>query len=139
MSVEIRSFKIGPTADETIADERDLSQFLSGVDVERIDSAWSEDGWKILVIYKSRRQQEEREQIHLILVAALNVWRKQIATEKNVDIYEIAPDIVIDTIARYAPTTDIELKIVGSEHNWDPADLSQAIITIIRETMEDLH
>jgi len=138
MSVEIRSFKIRLSADDIVADERVLSRFLSGVDVERIDSAWSPEGWKILVIYKSRRQQEEREQIHLVLVEALKEWREKIALEKEVDIYEIAPDIVLETIARYAPTTDIELRIVGSEHNWDAGACGESVLKIVRDVMEEL-
>jgi ribonuclease D len=136
MSSEIRTFKIRDCAVHD--DELALSEFLRAVEVKKIETAFSDGAWHILVMYEELRKREETLQIHSAIAAALNQWRNQAAKDLGVERDSIIPAPAVQEIARYAPTTEFELSVVGSSLGIDIAQHGAAIAYVVRQTLEDL-
>ncbi|UEM22624.1 HRDC domain-containing protein [Skermanella mucosa] len=136
MSSEIRTFKIRDAAIQE--DELALAEFLRTVEVSRIETAFADGAWHILVMYEELRKREETAQIQSAIVAALNGWRAQTATSLDLDREAIMSSSAVQEIARYAPTTEIELSVVGSALGIDTTVHGAAIVHVVRQTLEDL-
>lgn len=136
MSSEIRTFKIRDAAVKE--DELALAEFLRTVEVSRIETSFADGAWHILVMYEELRKREETAQIQSAIVAALNAWRAQTATSLDLDREAIMSSSAVQEIARYAPTTEIELSVVGSALGIDTSVHGAAIVHVVRQTLEDL-
>ncbi|EWY39948.1 aldolase [Skermanella stibiiresistens SB22] len=136
MSSEIRTFKIRDVAIQE--DELALAEFLRTVEVNRIETAFSSGAWHILVMYEELRKREETAQIQSAIVAALNQWRIQAAASLDLDREAIMPASALEEIARYAPTTEIELAVVGGALGIDVTTHGAAIVHVVRQTLEEL-
>lgn len=138
MNLEIRTFTIRDASPEE--DEQRVAGFLRSVEVERIDTAYADGAWRVLVHFRDLRSKEESAQIETAIQAALNAWRSDIARNLQVDKETVLPGNLVVEIARYAPTTEIELSVianaagVGSTVREHGAD----IVRVVRQTMEDL-
>jgi len=136
MSSEIRTFKIRDAA--VHEDELALEEFLRAVEVSRIETAYSANAWHILVMYEELRKREETAQIQSAIVAALNHWRAQAAAAHNIEREAVMPSGAVQEIARYAPTTEIELTVVGNALGVDTSVFGAAIVQVVRQTLEEL-
>lgn len=136
MNLEIRTYTINAlTAHE---DEAKLAAFLRTVEVIRIDTAYANDAWRILVQYRDLRLREETAQIESAIISALNSWRAEAARALGMDREEVLPTNMLAEIARYAPTTEIELGVILSAAGVDVGGRGAQIVQIVRQTMEDL-
>ena len=136
MSSEIRTFKIRDAAVQE--DELALGEFLRTVDVARIETTYAGDAWHILVMFEELRKREETAQIQSAIVAALNHWRTQAASAHNIEREAVMPSAAVQEIARYAPTTEIELTVVGNALGIDTSVFGAAIVQVVRQTLEEL-
>jgi ribonuclease D len=136
MSSEIRTFKIRDAAVQE--DELALGEFLRTVDVARIETTYTGNAWHILVMFEELRKREETAQIQSAIVAALNHWRTQAASAHNIEREAVMPSAAVQEIARYAPTTEIELTVVGNALGIDTSVFGAAIVHVVRQTLEEL-
>jgi len=136
MSTEIRTFQI-PDLDGEAA-QADLSAFLRTVEVERIDTAYSNGAWRILVLYRDLRIKEESLQIEAAIVAALNGWRDRVASREGVTREAVLPDELLPEIARFAPTTERELSVIVGSRDLNLGQRGAEVVGVVRGTLEAL-
>lgn len=137
MSSEIRTFEIRD-GESARADEARLGDFLASVEVERIDTHFAGDRWRVLVLYTDKRRREEEAQITSAIVAALNRWRSDAARAAGLDPSEILPDAAMAEIGRFAPTTPIELKVIETSIRHDFGTHAPAIVGVVGRTLTEL-
>jgi ribonuclease D len=136
MAADIRSFKIRDA--HVREDEAALREFLRTVEVQRIETAFSDGAWHILVLYEELRRREEILQIQSAIVAALNGWRGQAAADLGLGRDEVLPDRAVTEIARYAPTTEVELGVIAGTLGIDLGRHGLSIVQVVRQTLEEL-
>ena len=136
MKGEIRTFKIRDAAVQE--DEAVLSAFLRTVDVRRIETAYADGAWHILVMFEDLRRREETAQIRTAIHEALNHWRTRTAQAQGVPRDALMPDAALREIARYAPTTEIELSTIAGALGMDLSEHGAAVLQVVRQTLEDL-
>jgi len=136
MSTEIRTFRI-PDLDGDAA-QAELSAFLRTVEVERIDTAYADGAWRILVLYRDLRLKEESLQIETAIAAALNGWRDRTASRDGLGRDAVLPDELVPEIARFAPTTEHELSVIVGGRGLDLGPRGAEIVAVVRSTLEDL-
>jgi ribonuclease D len=136
MSLSLRTFEIGAATRE--ADEAAIAEFLSSVDVDRVDTAFSDGAWRILVHYRDARAKEEAAQIASVVVSALKVWRQRVAQASGETPEAVLPDATILAVARYVPTTQLELKLVLGDAAEACSGHHQEIVAVVRETLNQL-
>lgn len=136
MTTEIRTFQI-PDTDREDAQEA-LSAFLRTVEVERIDTAYADGGWRILVLYQDLRRKEESAQIESAIVAELSAWRDKAAARGGMAREALLPDDLLPEIARFAPTTERELSVILGSRDIDVGPMAQEIAAVVRNTLEAL-
>ncbi|MDE1148278.1 MAG: HRDC domain-containing protein [Azospirillaceae bacterium] len=136
MTLEIRTFSIRDASHDE--DEIRMASFLRTVEVSRIDTAYAEGAWRVLVQYRDLRRKEETAQIESAIISAINGWRTEVAKSLGVDKEDVLSNQVVSEIARYAPTTEIELSVITSSAGFDVAGRGGQIVQIVRQTMEDL-
>lgn len=136
MSTEIRTFTIpDASADEA---QGQLSSFLRTVEVQRIDTAYADGGWRILVLYKDLKRKEESLQIEAAINAALNGWRDRTAVREGVSRDAVLPDELVPEIARFAPTTERELSIIVGARDLGVGHFGGEIVQVVRATLDEL-
>jgi ribonuclease D len=136
MNLELRTFTIRDA--NTEEDELRVASFLRSVEVERLDTAYVTDGWRILVHFRDLRRKEEQAQIETAIQAALNSWRNEVARPLGVDREEVLSNHLLAEVARFAPTTEIELSVIVSSLGEDAHKRGVEIVRVVRQTMEDL-
>lgn len=136
MTTEIRTFQI-PDTDRDGAQEI-VSAFLRTVEVERIDTAYADGAWRILVLYQDLRRKEESAQIESAIVAELSAWLDKAAARNGVPREALLPDDLLPEIARFAPTTERELSVILGSRDIDVGPLAQEIAAVVRNTLEAL-
>lgn len=136
MNLELRTFSIRDAAAEE--DEQRVANFLRTVEVERIDTAYVEGGWRVLVHYRDLRRKEEQAQIETAIQQALNSWRSEVGRNLGVDREEVMSNHLLGEVARYAPTTEVELSVIVSSLGEDTHARGAEIVRVVRQTMEDL-
>lgn len=136
MRTQIKTFRIRDAHAED--DEARLSEFLRTIEVKRIETAYANNAWQILVMYEELRRKEESRQIESALVAALTAWRNQTAAAEGVAREAVLPDAVIAEIARSAPTTSVELAAITASRGWTPGPRAGAIVQVVRQKLADL-
>lgn len=136
MSTEIRTFTIpDASADEA---QGHLSSFLRTVEVQRIDTAYADGGWRVLVLYKDLKRKEESLQIEAAINAALNGWRDRTATREGLARDAVLPDELVPEIARFAPTTERELSIIVGARDLGVGQYGGEIVQVVRATLDEL-
>ncbi len=134
MSTEIRTFTI-PDANAEEAQVH-LSAFLRTVEIQRIDTAYAGDGWRVLVLYGDLKRKEESQQIEAAIVAALNGWRDRTAAQAGVARDAVLPDDLVPEIARFAPTTEHELSIIVGTRDLPISQYGGEIVQVVRSTLD---
>ncbi|MBP2313251.1 HRDC domain-containing protein [Azospirillum soli] len=135
MSTEIRTFII-PDADAEA--QSHLSAFLRTVEVQRIDTAYKDGAWRVLVLYQDLKRKEESQQIEAAISAALNGWRDRAALREGLSRDAILPDELVPEIARFAPTTERELSIIVGARDLDVGHYGAEIVQVVRSTLDEL-
>lgn len=136
MTTEIRTFQI-PDATREEAQAM-LSAFLRTVEVQRIDTAYADGAWRILVLYQDLRRKEEALQIETAIAAALNLWRDRVAARDGLSRDSVLPDELVPEIARFAPTTEHELSIIVGTRDFDLGNRGGEIVQAVRSTLDEL-
>jgi ribonuclease D len=136
MRSEVRTFKIRDAA--VLEDEAALAEFLRAVEVKRIETAFAGGAWHILVMFEDLRRREETAQIQSTIITALNQWRKQAAADLGIERDALLSDSAVREIARYAPTTVIELNVISGTLDCHIGEHAQSIVLVVRETLEAL-
>ena len=136
MSTEIRTFMIpDASADEA---QGQLSSFLRAVEVQRIETAYADGAWRILVLYKDLKRKEESLQIEAAINAALNGWRDRAAAREGLSRDAVLPDELVPEIARFAPTTERELSINVGARDLGVGHFGGEIVQVVRATLDEL-
>ena len=136
MSIEIRTFTIPDHAPDTARTE--VGDFLRVAKVERIDTAYADGAWRVLVIHHDVRQKEESEQIESAIKDGLTSWRDRLATREGVSRDSILADDLLAEVAHYAPTTEVELATIASAQGLDVSCHGAAIVQEVRKTLDAL-
>lgn len=136
MSLEIKTFKIRD--DRAAEDESVLRDFLHRVKVTKMDTAYSEGGWRLLIQYEDKRYEEEREQIESAIIASLSMWRSDMAKKLGIDKQAVLSDLAMADIAKVAPTTAIEAASIPSPAHAEIQRHCAEIVGVVRETLADL-
>lgn len=134
MSTEVRTFTIPDAqADEAQAN---LSAFLRTVEVHRIDTAYSDGAWRVLVLFQDLKRKEESQQIEAAIGAALNSWRDRVAKANGVGRDAVLADDLVMEIARFAPTTEHELSIIIGARDLPIGQHGGEIVQVVRSTLD---
>ncbi|MBI1207933.1 MAG: aldolase [Azospirillum sp.] len=136
MISEVRSFRITEASREE--DQTRIAAFLRAVEVLRVDTAYADGAWQILVHYQDLRRREETAQIASAIVDALNGWRGRIGGLNGMSRDQVLADEAIREIARVAPTTERELATLAALKGWDTGDHGPELVAIVRDTMSSL-
>ncbi len=136
MALELRTFTIRDGAAED--DEARAAAFLRSIEVVRIDTAYGDGAWRILVHYEDPRRKEERAQIESAIMDAVNAWRVAEAHRRGVDREAVLSQTMVAEIARYAPTTETELSVIAGALGADTGNYGAEIVRVVRRTMEAL-
>ncbi len=134
MSSEIRTFSIpDATAEEA---QIQLSAFLRTVEVQRIETAYADGAWRVLVMFTDLRRKEESQQIEAAIAAALNGWRDRTAAQAGLSREAVLPDDLVSEIARFAPTTEHELSIIINARGQASSPYGGEIVQVVRSTLD---
>lgn len=134
MSTEVRTFIIPDAhADEA---QVNLSSFLRTVEVSRIDTAYADGAWRVLVLFQDLKRKEESQQIEAAIGAALNGWRDKVAKAAGVGREAILADDLVTEIARFAPTTEHELAIIIGARDLPVGQYGGEIVQVVRSTLD---
>ncbi|AWU92886.1 HRDC domain-containing protein [Azospirillum ramasamyi] len=136
MSTEIRTFTI-PDANAEEA-QTQLSAFLRTVEVQRIDTAYADGAWRVLVLFADLRRKEESQQIEAAIAAALHGWRDKAAVQAGVTRDAVLSDELVSEIARFAPTTEHELSIIMNARGLGAGPHGGEIVQVVRSTLDVL-
>lgn len=134
MSTEIRTFTIPDAAAEEA--QAHLSAFLRTVEVQRIDTAYAGDGWRVLVLFTDLKRKEESQQIEAAIAAALNGWRDRAAAQAGLTRDAVLADELVQEIARFAPTTEHELGIIVGARDMPLSRHGGEIVQVVRSTLD---
>lgn len=136
MTTEIRAFTLSDA--ESGDEQNEVSAFLRSVEVERIDTAYVDGAWRILVLYQDMRRKEESKQIESAIFGALNTWRERVATRVGISRDTVLSDELLGDIARLAPTTEKELSSIIGNRNFDIGHHGGEIVGVVRHMLADL-
>lgn len=136
MTTEIRTFQI-PDAERDEA-QAVIGAFLRTVEVERIDTAYADGAWRVLILFQDLKRKEESIQIETAIVRALESWRDQAAQRNGVARETVLPDELLPEIARFAPTTERELSVIIGTRNAEVGTHGADIVHVVRSTLEEL-
>ena len=136
MALRVRTFRIHD--ESAVDDEALLDQFLRSVDVDRVDTAAANDGWRVAVLFHDQREKEEAEQIASVVAGALKAWRSNCAEAAGEPPIVILSDDALDLIARCIPTTTLELRAMLGEEDAVATTHAHEIVQVVRNTMDAL-
>ncbi len=136
MSSEVRTFVIPDDSPEIARGE--VADFLRSVVVHRIDTAYADGAWRVLVLHEDARRKEESEQIESAIKGALVVWRDRLAARDGIPRETVLPEALLSEIAHYAPTTERELATIASSRNFDISSYGAAIVLEVKKMLDAL-
>jgi len=136
MTSEIRTFIVADG--EGGEPQAELSMFLRSVEVQRIDTAYADGAWRVLVLYEDMKRKEESAQIESAILGALSSWRDKVADRVGMSRDSLLPDELLSEIARYAPTTEHELQVILSGRGKAVGQHGQEIVQVVRQMLEAL-
>lgn len=135
MSQEVRTFQIR-TGTHTAEDQRTLSNFLANVKCTKLETAYADGAWQVFVLFEDLRRREEEAQILNLLKASLNGWRGKRAISLGIRPDQVLDDELLGEIARYVPTTEVELKALLSIRNLVMGSETHEILRIVKDTLD---
>ena len=136
MTTEVRTFVIPDDNPDPARNE--IAGFLRSVVIERVDSAYADGAWHVLVLHQDARRKEESEQIESAIKDALTTWRDRLATRESVSRESILADDLLNEIAHYAPTTERELATIASAQGFDVSSYGSAIVLEVKKMLDAL-
>ena len=136
MTTEVRTFIIPDDSPDLARTE--IAAFLRSVVIERIDSAYANGAWHVLVLHQDARRKEESEQIESAIKGALLAWRDQQARRDDLPRESVLPDDLLTEIAHYAPTTERELSTIASARGIDVSRHGAAIVLEVKAMLDAL-
>ncbi|MEI6558320.1 MAG: HRDC domain-containing protein [Rhodospirillaceae bacterium] len=136
MTTEVRTFVIPDDSPDLAAAE--IAGFLRAVVIERIDTAYANGAWHVLVLHQDARRKEESEQIESAIKDALTSWRDRLAAREGIARESILPDDMLAEIAHYAPTTERELSTIASAHGFDVSSFGATIVLEVKKMLDAL-
>lgn len=136
MSQDVRTFII-PDRDPEEASTA-LSSFLRTVVTTRVDTAYADGAWRVLVLYEDARLKEETAQIMTAIAGALTVWRDREANRTGGKRDDILTDKMIEEISHYAPTTERELSLIVSDQSVLAGQYAAAVVGVVKRTLDAL-
>ncbi len=136
MSSEIRTFVIPDANPDQV--RHDVAGFLRSVVVDRIDTAYVDGAWRVLVLYQDARRKEESEQIESAIKGGLVGWREREALRSGNSRESIVSDELLAEIAHCAPTTERELAIITATHGADVGPYGAAIVQTVKAMLDAL-
>ena len=136
MTTEVRTFVIPDDNPDTARLE--VAGFLRAVVVERIDTAYANGAWHVLVLHQDARRKEESEQIESAIKDALAGWRDRLAAREGVSRDSILADDLLAEIAHYAPTTERELATIASAQGFDVSSYGATIVLEVKKMLDAL-
>jgi ribonuclease D len=136
MSSEVRTFIIPDANPDQVRHE--VAAFLRSVVIDRIDTAYADGAWRILVLYQDARRKEESEQIESAIKGTLLEWREREAGRSGINREAIVSDELIAEIAHYAPTTERELSTIVAAHGADVGLHGAAIVQAVKAMLDAL-
>lgn len=136
MSQEVRTFII-PDQDSVEA-SANLGSFLRTVVTTRIDTAYSDGAWRVLVLFEDARLKEESAQIKTAIMGALVVWRDREAKRNDCPKDDILTDAMIDEVSHYAPTTERELSLIATTQNMAMGKYGASVVAVVKQTLDAL-
>ena len=136
MTTEVRTFVIPDDSPEQARTE--IAGFLRAVAVERIDTAYHNGAWHVLVLHQDGRRKEESEQIESAIKDALSSWRDRLASREGISRDSILPDDLLAEIAHYAPTTERELSTIASARGIDVSSYGATIVLEVKKMLDAL-
>ena len=141
MTLQIRTFRIpepagsgSPGADQ----ERAVAAFLRSVKVERIETAYTDRAWSLLVLYHDRKDQEEAAQIASAVASALREWRSETAARDKVKAEKVLRDALLERVALAVPTTTLELAELQNGGSDDSMAYAGEIVQVVRSALAEL-
>ena len=137
MSLSVRSFEI-PSGEGRDVAETLVTEFMASVEVERVETAFDDGAWRLLVMFRDRREQEEAAQIAQVVSSALKQWRDRVAQATDVLPDDVLSDEVMASIARYVPTTTLELNVVLGAAAEPIVQYQNEIVAVVRDTLGEL-
>ena len=142
MDLQVRAFRIHSDSsdDKTVVarDERAVAAFLRSVQVERIDTAFANGAWNLLVHYHDLKDQEEAAQIASAVASALRDWRSLTAKREGLSASAVLSDDLLERVALAVPTTAIELAELQGGGRKDPGPFAVEIVHVDRSALSDL-
>lgn len=149
MTLQVRTFRIreegaatsgwpGGAGAGPAEDESAVSTFLRSVQVERVETAFAEGAWHLLVVYRDRKDQEEAAQIASAVAAALRDWRHSAAARETMDASAVLSDALLEKVALAVPTTTIELAELQDGSRREPGPFASEIVQVVRRALAEL-
>lgn len=137
MSLNVRTFEVHAD-DRQSDDEHAVARFLKSVDVDRVDSAYSDGAWHLLVLFRDRREREEAEQIASAIAFSLKSWRSAKAKSEGMDPSQVLADDILAQVAKFVPTTTLELRVVLGQEGAPISPFEDDIVHVVREALDEL-
>lgn len=117
----------------------DIAGFLRSVVIERIDTAYVDGAWRVLVLHQDARRKEESEQIESAIKDALVSWRDRQANLDGLSPDSVLSDELLTEIAHYAPTTERELATIASAQGFTSvSNYGAAIVLEVKKMLDAL-
>lgn len=141
MTLQIRTFRIPEPAGSGPAgadQERAVAAFLRSVKVERIETAYDDRAWSLLVLYHDRKDQEEAAQIASAVASSLREWRGETAEREKVTPQSILDDALLERVALAVPTTTLELAELQNGTASDSMAYAGRIVQVVRAALAEL-
>ena len=136
MATEVRTFFI---PDQDARDiEAEVAAFLRSIEVRRIDSAYADGGWRLLVLFEDLRHKEESAQIESTILTALGGWRERKVKRDKLTRDQVLPDELMAEVAHFAPSTERELQVIASGKGFDLGANASEIVQVVRDTLNAL-
>ena len=137
MSLSVRTFEVRAGAQKA-EDESSITAFMKSVDVDRVDTAFVDGAWRLLVLYRDMREREEAEQIASVIASSLKSWREMKAKREQLDPTEVLSDEVLAQVAQFVPTTTLELRVVLGQDGESVSPFENEIVAVVRDSLGEL-
>ena len=137
MSLSVRTFEVREGAQKA-DDECSITAFMKSVDVDRVDTAFVDGAWRLLVLYRDMREREEAEQIASVIASSLRSWRDMKAKRQQIEAVQVLSDDVLTQVAQLVPTTTLELRVVLGKEGEPVSAFEDEIVAVVRDALGEL-
>ena len=137
MSLSVRTFEVRSGAQKS-DDEASIGAFMKSVDVDRVETAFVDGAWRLLVLYRDLREREEAEQIASLVASSLRSWRDAKARRERTAPTDVLADDVLAQVAQFVPTTALELRVVLGQEGQPVSAFEDEIVAVVRDALGEL-